>query len=48
MYKCKYCNKEFEKAHSLAAHVSMCRYSPKFEEAVKVRTSKLKGKSTTT
>lgn len=48
MYKCKYCNKEFEKAHSLAAHVSMCRYSPKFEEAVKIRASKLKGKSTTT
>lgn len=28
MYKCKYCNKEFEKYQSLSAHYGHCKYNP--------------------
>lgn len=32
MYKCKYCNKEFEKYQSLAAHISHCKLNPNYDE----------------
>lgn len=28
MYKCPYCNKEYENRQSYAAHISMCKYNP--------------------
>ena len=44
MYKCVYCHKEFEKPHSLAAHVSMCKKNPKYLENLEKR--KLSRKNT--
>ena len=32
MYKCKYCNKEFEKSVSLGGHVTKCKLNPKYIE----------------
>lgn len=46
MYKCKYCGKEFEKSHSLAAHISMCKLNPNYEQHIKKRSLKRKGVST--
>jgi len=40
MYKCKYCEKEFEKPYQLAAHISMCKSNPKYEENLKKRKRK--------
>ena len=40
MYKCKYCNKEFEKSYQLAAHVSMCKLNPKYNENLAKRKTK--------
>ena len=37
MYICKYCGKKFEKPYQLAAHVSMCKMNPKYDENLKKR-----------
>lgn len=37
MYNCKYCNKEFEKPYQLAAHVSMCKLNPNYQENLEKR-----------
>ena len=34
MYKCKYCNKEFNKLQSLAAHMSHCKLNPNYNEKI--------------
>ncbi len=44
MYKCKYCEKEFEKAYQLAAHISNCRLNPKYTENVEKRKRKKSAK----
>jgi hypothetical protein len=41
MYKCKYCNKEFNKSQSLAAHISHCKLNPNYNEEIdKLRQNK--------
>lgn len=37
MYKCKYCEKEFEKGYQLAAHISMCNMNPNYKENLEKR-----------
>lgn len=32
MYKCKYCNREFERRHQLIGHISWCKENPKYDE----------------
>lgn len=42
MYKCKFCNKEFEKPSSVAAHVSSCKLNPNFQKNLEKRISSRK------
>lgn len=32
MYKCKYCNREFERRHQLIGHIPWCKENPKYDE----------------
>ena len=32
MYKCKYCNKEFSSAQSLAGHIGHCKMNPNYDK----------------